>query len=81
MQLSLFSEFNVTEIRKQVIKEFERIDGEDYHEWLEVIRIEVDYRLSLIPKKTPKYTDITQGEKEELKNILDFKLLNHTINT
>ena len=56
-QLSLFDEDLVQEIRKEVTKEFKRIEGEDYDEWLEVVRTEVDYRLSLILKfrKKPNY--------------------------
>ena len=59
VQLTLFDEDLVQEIRRQVIKEFKRIDGEDYFEWLEVVRVEVDYRLSLLrkDKKKPDYTN------------------------
>ena len=59
VQLTLFDEDLVQEIRRQVIKEFKRIDGEDYFEWLEVVRVEVDYRLSLLRKdnKKPDYTN------------------------
>lgn len=70
-QLSLFPQYRVEDIRKQVIREFKRIDGEDYDEWLEVVRTEVDYRLSLIPRIRPKYHDITKDEQKELEKELD----------
>lgn len=59
VQLTLFDEDLVQEIRRQVVKEFKRMDGEDYFEWLEVVRVEVDYRLSLLrkDKKKPDYTN------------------------
>ena len=53
-QLQLFDEDLPTEIRKQVIKQFPKLKGEDYDEWLEVIRVEVDYRLQELKKNRPK---------------------------
>lgn len=52
-QLCLFDEDLVEEVRKQVLKEFWRIDGEDYDEWLDFIRFEVDYRLKELRKNKP----------------------------
>lgn len=53
MQLCLFEEDLVKEVRKQVLKEFSRVEGEDYDEWLEFIRYEVDYRLKELRKNNP----------------------------
>ena len=60
MQLSLFDEDLVTEIRREVMKEFKRVEGEDDDEWKEFIRIEVDYRLKQIRSKCkkPNYSPI-----------------------
>lgn len=46
LQLDLFNQDLVEKIRKQVLKEFKRVDGEDWDEYLEFIRYEVDSRLA-----------------------------------
>lgn len=56
IQLSLLDDFKVDDMRKAVMKEFPRIEGEDCDEWWEFIRVEVDYRLSQ-NKKIPNYED------------------------
>lgn len=53
-QLPLFDEDLPFEIRKQVVKQFPKMKGEDYDEWLEVIRVEVDYRLEKLRENRPK---------------------------
>lgn len=61
-QLSLFDELQLDDIRKEVIQEFPRISGESYDEWLEVIRIEVDYRAKecLTDTRRPHYCDFNR---------------------
>lgn len=54
-QLDLFNQDLVEKIRKQVLKEFKRIDGEDWDEYLEVVRYEVDARLADCVKISRSY--------------------------
>lgn len=60
-QLSLFDELRIDDIRQEVIQEFPRIPDESYDEWLEVIRVEVDYRIKeyIGTKNRPLYQDFT----------------------
>lgn len=51
----------VDKIRQEVMKEFTRIPGEDYEEWLEFIRYEVDERLK----------EFQQNKVKTLKNTLN----------
>lgn len=53
-QLALFDETQVEDVRRQVLKEFTRLEGEDWDEYLEVVRVEVDYRLAELRKNKPK---------------------------
>ena len=46
MQLDLFNQDLVDKIRKQVLKEFKQVDGEDGDEFKEFTRYEVDSRLA-----------------------------------
>lgn len=55
-QLALFDETQVEDVRRQVLKEFTRLEGEDWDEYLEVVRIEVDYRLAELRKNKKKPT-------------------------
>lgn len=45
-QLDLFNQNLVDKIRKQVLKEFKQIDGEDGDEYKEFIEYEINARLS-----------------------------------
>lgn len=54
IQLSLFDEYLVSEVRREVISQFPRMEQESYDEWLEVIRVEVDYRLKELRRDKPK---------------------------
>jgi len=44
----------VDKVRQEVMQEFTRIPGEDYEEWLEFIRYEVDARLQEIEEQRIK---------------------------
>ncbi|MBO7736025.1 MAG: hypothetical protein J6S67_25875 [Methanobrevibacter sp.] len=41
----------VDKIRQEVMKEFTRVPGEDYEEWCEFVRYEVDARLKEIEEQ------------------------------
>ena len=45
----------VDKVRQEVLKEYTRIPGEDYEEWLEFIRYEVDARLKEIQEERIKF--------------------------
>ena len=45
----------VDKVRQEVMKEFTRIPGEDYEEWLEFVRYEVDARLQEIAEERAKF--------------------------
>ena len=38
----------VEQVRREVLSEFQRIDGEDYEEWMEFIQEEINSRLEKI---------------------------------
>ena len=38
----------VEQVRREVLSEFQRVDGEDYEEWMEFIQEEVNSRLEEI---------------------------------
>ena len=42
----------VDKIRQEVMKEFTRVPGEDYEEWCEFVRYEVDARLKEIEEQS-----------------------------
>lgn len=48
----------VEAVRQQVMKEFTRIPGEDYEEWCEFVRYEVDSRLKEIEEQRIKSLSI-----------------------
>lgn len=64
-QLSLFDEFRLDDIRREVLQEFTRLPDESYDEWLEVVRIEVDYRIKdyLNTTNRPLYQDFHKLKK------------------
>lgn len=41
----------VEKVRKEVLSEFDRIEGEDYEEWMDFIQEEVNARLEEIRKQ------------------------------
>ena len=47
-------------IRQEVLKEYTRIPGEDYEEWCEFIRYEVDARLKEISEQHIKFFNLPQ---------------------
>lgn len=55
MQLDLFNQDLVDKIRKQVLKEFKQVDGEDGDEFKEFIRYEVDSRLADVVRHNFSY--------------------------
>lgn len=55
IQLDLFNQDLVEKIRKQVMKEFKQIDGEDGDEYKEFIRFEVDFRINQCVKHNFSY--------------------------
>ncbi len=71
-QLVLFDEMLPEEIKKQVISEFPRIDGEDYEEWLEVIQVEFQYRMKEAQKNKPKPDYSNQNVKFKDVNLRGF---------
>lgn len=40
----------VEKVRGEVLSEFQRVDGEDYEEWLEFIQTEINTRLEEVRK-------------------------------
>lgn len=54
-QLDLFNQDLVDKIRKQVLKEFKQVDGEDGDEYKEFILYEVNSRLSDCTKHNFNY--------------------------
>lgn len=63
-QLALFDDIQVEDIRRQVLKEFTRLEGEDWDEYLEVVRVEVDYRMAELRKNRTKpiYVDFQKKQ-------------------
>jgi len=45
----------VDKVRQEVLKEYTRIPGEDYEEWCEFIRYEIDARLKEIQEERIKF--------------------------
>jgi len=45
----------VDKVRQEVMKEFTRVPGEDYEEWCEFVRYEVDARLREISEERAKF--------------------------
>lgn len=62
-QLALFDDIQVEDIRRQVLKEFTRLEGEDWDEYLEVVRVEVDYRMAELRKNRTKPTYVDFQKK------------------
>lgn len=56
-QLWLFPINDITTIRREVLSTLHKIPGESIEEYNELVRIEVDYRMSQLIYKHPKYTD------------------------
>lgn len=71
-QLCLFSKENIKTIRRDVLKSFKKIAGETDDEYNELVRLEVDYRMSKIICHHPKYTDF------DITTIRQLKSLKHT---
>lgn len=70
-QLS-FLPINPAELHKKVEKELGRIDGEDWEDFQENVRYEVNARLAEIYKNNPKphYEDIDNNNKPCYKGIV-----------
>lgn len=50
---------NIVEmVRKQVLSEFQRIEGEDYEEWTEFIQEEINLRLEELRKQDLLFNSI-----------------------
>lgn len=52
----------VDKVRQEVLKEYTRIPGEDYEEWCEFVRYEVDARLKEIQEERIKF--ISEKQKQ-----------------
>lgn len=52
----------VDKVRQEVLKEYNRIPGEDYEEWCEFVRYEVDARLKEIQEERIKF--ISEKQKQ-----------------
>lgn len=52
----------VDKVRQEVLKEYTRIPGEDYEEWCEFVRYEVDARLKEIQEERIKF--ISERQKQ-----------------
>lgn len=50
-------------VRQEVLKEYSRIPGEDYEEWCEFIRYEVDARLKEINEQNIKFFNSQKQSK------------------
>ncbi len=68
-QLWLFPINNITTIRREVLNTLRKIPGETKEEYNELVRIEVDYRMSQLIYKHPKYTDFDIYTIQELKSV------------
>lgn len=60
------------ELHKQVEKELGRVDGEDWEDFQEIVRYEVNSRLQEMnkSKSKPQYKDIDKKEKIEYNNFV-----------
>nr|DAW57965.1 MAG TPA: hypothetical protein [Caudoviricetes sp.] len=67
-QLTLFDDYLIEEIRKEVKKKFSRIEGESYDEWLEFVRYEVNERIKELRKNSLKPNYKSCGDKRCMKN-------------
>lgn len=52
----------VDKVRQEVLKEYTRIPGEDYEEWCEFVRYEVDARLKEIQEERIKFISDRQKQ-------------------
>lgn len=50
-------------IRQEVLKEFTRVPGEDYEEWCEFVRYEVDCRMKEAAEERAKFFRIQQQKQ------------------
>ena len=66
-QLWLFPIVDIATIRREVLHTLHKIPGETKEEYNELVRIEVDYRMSQLIYKHPKYTDFDIHTIRELK--------------